>query len=613
MNEQAAKLTRWLLAGNGALKNIAQLVIDAFGPAGVAAAAIDASTITAYPTDPGTHPQGNGWTPVDNGWAHPLHSQLLPHSTTASHHVLAGITSRNELLIINLAAAAYVGIEGHDPIPLMRSWLMQVLAKTPTANVVVTDPALAIAGAERLTLLGKAADVPPDTSIIFSTQHTRVPSAPAAITVSSQAAGAANVVLCSEAVAGVYLANRYWPIWRRVELSPQPWARLTAALGTSPPHLVTAPQPLPPATPLPPLTAPPLATPRPPATPTAAPPAAGEPAILFLSAETDDLPPSPPPPSGAATAIQFLAAEPEPAAPVEDEPPPQDAFASAIAVGDPSPPPPALHALAATPGAFDSHDNTDHPSVADTATSTADSPAAAEESRLGLYVLGHTYALGADPDTHEPIKHSAVTRQGVRKPVKALMALATSSGVTTAEWEEGILRVTPSNRRQLRTQIRKMMGGNDPVRIDARGLLVVDMFCDWKEFKRLTGNTPETASTEDLTAAVQLIRGAPFEGVPDGELSWRSVQLLKDQLIDECSSAAVELARRQHQAGATTAAHHTARRGLHVYTQREDLWLIAARTVSDADRPGLIWDLKRAIPVPTHPELRQLISAPRAS
>jgi hypothetical protein len=228
-------------------------------------------------------------------------------------------------------------------------------------------------------------------------------------------------------------------------------------------------------------------------------------------------------------------------------------------------------------------------------------------------VLGETYALGADIDTGEPVKHSAVTRQGVRKPVKALMALATSSGITTAEWEEKILQVTPQNRRQLRTQIRKMMGGKDPIRLDGRGLLVVDLFCDWKEFNRLAGHTPETASTENLTSAVQLIRGEPFADVPADDYSWRAVQLLKDELIDRCSTAAVELAQRQQAAGALEAAYQTARLGLRVYAQREDLWLVAANTVPDVDRPGLIWDLKRAIPVPTRPELRQLLTASRVS
>ena len=138
-----------------------------------------------------------------------------------------------------------------------------------------------------------------------------------------------------------------------------------------------------------------------------------------------------------------------------------------------------------------------------------------------------------------------------------------------------------------------MMGGSDPIRNDTRGLLIVDMFCDWKEFNRLVGQTPESATTEALTAAVHLIRGAPFEDVPDEDYAWRSVQLLK--------------------AGAHAAAYQTARLGLRVYAKREDLWLVAAGSVADTERKALIWDLKQAIPVPTHPELKQLLAASRAS
>jgi hypothetical protein len=39
---------------------------------------------------------------------------------------------------------------------------------------------------------------------------------------------------------------------------------------------------------------------------------------------------------------------------------------------------------------------------------------------------------------------------------------------------------------------------------------------------------------------------------------------------------------------------------------------VAAITVSEADRAGLIYDLKKAVPVPTTPRLRQLISTSRA-
>lgn len=651
MNEQAAKLTQWLLAGNGALKNVAQLLTDAFGPLGAIAATIDASTITAYPTDPAAQPQGHDeWTPAAQGWSHPLHSQLLPRSTSAHHHVVAGITSRNEVLVVNLAAAGYLGIEGGNAVLMMRSWLMQTLSKSPEAVLAVTDSALAIAGAERLLLVESADAAPPAVSLILTTGHTSAPAAdrPHPILVSSQAAGAANVVLCNESVAGIYLANRYWPIWRRMEVADQQWEHLkdvlTPTAGAGAPaehhlehaghleaehleHRAAATVTTEPATTWADDTSPEPAA--------AAPPPGEHPAPEKAATSDDDTSPSP-----GAVAEQVLAngqgAEPllpQPASRprlVVDHPlptqldattPPTSADntspAPELAVDDESSTlPPLLTRDIPSPFAHTTHAPINDALPDDAPghhTLLLPGRPADEPTEPGLYVLGKVYALGLDPETKQPVKHSAVTRQGVRKPVKALMALATSNGVTSTEWEEKILQVTPQNRRQLRTQIRKMMGGNDPIRNDTRGLLVVDMFCDWKEFNRLIGHNPESATTEALTAAVRLIRGAPFEDVPDQDYSWRSVQLLKDELIDRCSTAAAELAQRQQAAGAHEAAYTTARLGLRVYAQREDLWLVAANSVTEEDRRALIWDLKHAIPVPTHPELRQLLAASRAS
>ncbi|CAN7696398.1 bacterial transcriptional activator domain-containing protein [Mycolicibacterium frederiksbergense] len=654
MNEQAAKLTRWLLAGNGALKNVAQLLTEAFGPVGAVAASIDASTITAYPVDPATEPEGQDWTRTEQGWTHPLRSQMLPRSISASHHVVAGITSRNEVLVINLAAAAYVGIEGGNPTLIMRSWLMQALSKTPAAVVAVTDPALALPGAERLHLVDDPQLIPEGTSLLLSTEHTSAPTPgePNPIIVSSQAVDAANVVLCSEAVAGIYLANRYWPIWRRMEVADPQWQHLKGVLT---PTAAAAPEDLN-ATPAvqgaasagaegileqgpstqPPdtaLTSDDAMSPAPVATPMSP---SADPHHNLLTSGNDTSPaPAPdedPAPTFTAHTAEPGPAEPRQAIPADLKPTPQPTPETApTSTNDTSPSVDGPAVPAATNPAAPSVPAPGAPLlVPDVPTPFADFTDDADDSRVdaiaalpgrpaeeptepGLYVLGPVYALGRDPETNEAVKHSAVTRQGVRKPVKALMALATSNGVTSTEWEEKILQVTPSNRRQLRTQIRKMMGGTDPIRNDTRGLLIVDMFCDWKEFNRLVGQTPESATIEALTAAVHLIRGAPFEDVPDEDYAWRSVQLLKDELIDRCSTAATELAQRQLAAGAHAAAYQTARLGLRVYAKREDLWLVAAGSVTDTERKALIWDLKQAIPVPTHPELRQLLAASRAS
>lgn len=586
MNDQAAKLARWLLAANGALKNIAQLLTESFGPEPVAAATVDPATITAYPVNPAASPVGDHWTRAAAGWAHPLHSALLPRSTSAAHHVLAGVTSRNELLVINLAAAGYLGIEGADPIPMLRSWLMQVLASTPEAHIAVDDPDLAITGAPRITLIPGPAAAPADATALFATGHTSGPAA--AITVSGQAAGATNVVLCSGPAAGIYLAGRYWPMWRRMELSEAQWAPLAATLTPAEPPLNSGDDMS---------------------------PGQFEPSVTSAGAE---------PPTAAAGAAQTALTSGDDMSPAvvaagaEITPPPHPAGLEEAVAEEPAaaavftPPPSVLAADGEqlAPAGDAGRNAVPDPAAAAPAADLPGPPRTSESPLRGLFALGETYALGVDPDTGLPVQHPAVTRQGVRKPIKALMMLATSSGLTTAEWDKE-LQFNPPNRRQARTTIRKLMGGEDPIREDSRGLLVTDLYCDWKEFQRLAGPVPTQASTEDLTAAVALIRGAPFEDIPAGDYGWRSAELLRDELLDRCSDAALELARRQHAAGATTLAYETARLGIRVYPQREDLWEVALACATDSERPGLLYDLKQAIPAPRTPELRQLLAEAR--
>lgn len=593
MNEQAAKLARWLLAANGALKNVAQLLTESFAPHPVAAATIDPAAIIAYPVDPAAAPAGGHWTRTAHGWAHPLHSTLLPRSTSAAHYVLAGVTSRNELLLINLVAAGYLGVEGADPIPLMRSWLMQVLSTTPESSVAVDDPDLAIPGTPRLTLVAGPAAAPPSATVLFASGHTSGPAAP--ITVSGQAAGAANVVLCSGAAAGIYIANRYWPMWRRMELSEKQWAPLASALTATPPNRPDDTSPvqeeIEKAWGASPLVADQPATQVPATSADATSPGLEEevaPAEIAQPAATPEI---------------LTPSEPAPAQDIPDE---QTAARAELPVF--SAPAAMIDTTSPADAEFDLEE--EEPDGPGEIPELPGAPAPADPPQRGMFALGDTYALGVDPDTGKPVKHPAVTRQGVRKPIKALMMLATSSGLTTAEWDRE-LQFNPPNRRQARTTIRKLMGGDDPIREDSRGLLVTDLYCDWREFQRLAGPAPAQASTENLLAAVALIRGAPFEDIPAGDYGWRSVELLKDELLDRCSDAALELARRQHAAGALTSAYQTARLGIRVYPQREDLWEVALATATEGDKAGLLYDLKQAIPAPKTPELRQLLAEAR--
>lgn len=615
MNEQSAKLARWLLAGNGALKNVAQLLTDTFGTAAIVAATIDAASIIAYPVDPAATPTEDGrpWQRCDTGWTLQLHSKLLPPSTTADHHVVAGVTSRNELLIVNLAAVRYLGVEGADPIPMMRSWLMQLLSKTPSAQVAVTDPALVIADAPRLTYTDPAAEPPPDTTVLLTTDHVSGSDQSAPIVVSAQAAGAVNVTLLDGVVSSMYLANRYWPIWRRMELHEAQWTALRRTLESAPEPEHTEP----PGADA--LNSTATETNSPPSTARISPPHEDPP-----SSTEDQTDPADENHSDHAIPQQLspTTAEPDQVAEAQEPhqaplpavaEPAQPAAATAESAG----PLPAVTALPLAPNAVpgyppshktpldvDSEDRLPGPPPPNAPTALA---ARSTTEELGLYVLGETYLLCVDP-AGQPVK-----RAGALKPVMALMALATSNGLTSQQWDE-ILAVTPANRRQLRTTIKRLMGGADVVRerVANNGrLLSADVYCDWKHFDRLVGDSPEATSTENLTAAVQLIRGEPFTGVKvaiDGDYRWRAAEFLQEDLIVRCSTAALVLAERQLAAGDTAQAHRSAMRGLSAYSQREDLWLIALETAgSESERRQLLVDLRRAIPVLESPKLRQQI------
>ncbi len=258
MNHQAEQLIRWLLAGSGAIRNVAQLLADSFGSAAVAAVTVGPTVITAHPFDPAVSPDGDYWTAGRDGWTHPLQSRLLPPGTSARHNVVAGITSRNELLVIDVLAADYLGIDGGSGLPLLRSWLLQLLANTPEAHVGATDAGLGIAGLPRLTVVSDAAGLPGETTVLLTSEQTSGPSGEYA-TVSTRADFADNVLLCDGPVSGVHLAGRYWPLWRRLEIDDQQWRDVASTLmspaHTPPAHYEPTPEP----EAMPPVPAPPVA------------------------------------------------------------------------------------------------------------------------------------------------------------------------------------------------------------------------------------------------------------------------------------------------------------------------------------------------------------------
>lgn len=591
MNEQAAAIIRWLLAGaddvsgNG-LKNFAELLAASFGPTGVAAATINTfdGTITAYPTAPDATPKAGEWKKVDGLYTYEFDTTKMPGHPTAEHLIVVGVTSRNEVLIINPAVIKESGqalsIEGADSIPIMRSWLLQILSTTPDAQAAVTDLDLYIPGGERISFVD-AEDLPNragEHTIVFTTNPDMTHDPATAITISA-AAGAENSLLCEGNVASLYLANRYWPIWRRIELAEQAWNSFAESVAHQ--SASAAPDPASAdadeAQQVTPLQAEPMEqTSGPSATETASTPAQTDTQATETGTPLDE--------NGSETASD---ADPEP---VSSMP----AFSDVPVV----PVTPTAQAVAAAMPTIT-------PLAQAIATQNANKP-------MGLYVLGPTHFHGP---TGEIV--SAVNRQGVDTTIESLMVVATrDSGVNTRDWEQ-LLGTSNPALRQSRHKIKKLCGDVSPYEFNEQlNTYSTGIYCDWKHFNELTGDNPAAASTQDLITAVALIRGAVFQDIPltdprddkkRASYSWREIAVINDRFTDRCADAALELARRYKQAGDTVSAYEAARQGTAVNPQREDLWEIAADTVTENERPTLVYDLKEAITAPAAHKLRALI------
>lgn len=572
MNEQVAVMVRWLLADAG-IKNVAKLLAEAFGENGVIAATIDLTygTITAYPTNPGASPAiEGGWESAVNGYTHPFDPALMPQSSTADHLIVVGVTSRNELLIINpaasRAAAEPIGIEGPDPTAIMRSWLLQILTTTPRARAAVTDNELFIPGSARLQLLEADGTPADEITIVFATTETAAD--PATAIVISSISNTSNLLLCEGNVAGIYLANRYWPLWRRMEIPDLAWAEISQTF-TAEDSSTAQPEP------------------------------EEQQEDLEIATHTE------------VAAEEQLEETPssEPVTAAIDPEPAVDAKAVSVAEETdsepatqtiPEPEAPTQNA-AAGPVAVDTQ-------IADTT------------PQVGLYMLGPGYLLG-----HDGKQHSAVTRQGLRRSVETLMVIAThKNGLTSEQWGQ-ILGITPANRRTHKHELGNICGRSVLTYNEDLGTWTTDIYCDWTQFQNLIGTNPAAASTEHLTAAVALLRGRPFEDILVEDLKsaakrgtdkperkfgyiWREAELLRDLLLVQCGDATLELANRHLSAGTDSEAYRIARLGTQIDPDREDLWILAAKTVTDNERPTLVYDLKQANPTPAANALKALIA-----
>lgn len=118
--------------------------------------------------------------------------------------------------------------------------------------------------------------------------------------------------------------------------------------------------------------------------------------------------------------------------------------------------------------------------------------------------------------------------------------------------------------------------------------------CDWTVFQTLIPTTHAKAPTENLRAALTLVRGRPFHDAPEDRYEW--AKHIIDTALDFIAATALELATRELENGDTAAAYEAARAGLATNPERQDLWCIALNAAPPTDIPTLIAELRNAIP-----------------
>jgi len=203
-------------------------------------------------------------------------------------------------------------------------------------------------------------------------------------------------------------------------------------------------------------------------------------------------------------------------------------------------------------------------------TERADGEAGAESLPF-IRVLGPLEVVGARgeaPLSRHTGQVSPVTLERIQA-LLAFMALHPGAGfreVHLAFWpnQDPAGKSPGASRNKLTNQARKYLGADD------EGVVLLPMVAsgyrldsrvrsDWDVFQELVGGRPEHASTERLTAALRLVRGAPFQDGSEKNTAWAATD--RHEITAVVCSAAHVLMQRALQQHDTELADLAARAG----------------------------------------------------
>lgn len=136
-------------------------------------------------------------------------------------------------------------------------------------------------------------------------------------------------------------------------------------------------------------------------------------------------------------------------------------------------------------------------------------------------------------------------------------------------------RVTQNTRNTAISKLRRWFGrdahGDDYLpRVDTGYRFHPGVTTDWDEWRSLVGDDPALAGTQQLVAALELVRGQPFTGVNPRRYGW--AEHLKQEMISAIVDTAHELAQRALRNGDAHLARKASTIGLQVEPGMELLW-----------------------------------------
>ncbi|WP_063821161.1 hypothetical protein [Nocardia araoensis] len=182
--------------------------------------------IVAYTIDVATgtvsaHPATGGGVGAD---VVSLAADDLPYPTgTARRLVVAGVTTTDAVLVIDLAATLTIAINADHPEQTARSWVLQLLLN-PEVTVTTNSADVAIGSSARL----RQSFIPGGGATLVNVDDTRPPVT--AVTLNPATEGPDHLDVAPDGTGELYLGARFWQMRQVMRIEDAAWAALAARL-----------------------------------------------------------------------------------------------------------------------------------------------------------------------------------------------------------------------------------------------------------------------------------------------------------------------------------------------------------------------------------------------